>query len=171
MRRSTSEPAAEGATQHATGSTAGLQTGTTASGYGHLTRSRPQDSANFLQTHDRGPAGFVALSPIRQSSTWEVAPRARGLRTLKANGPGGSIRAGPVAIPATALSSQNGLAVGLTTAPLPGTAQAVGGQGRLIDLCRAMSAIPPISSALPPATDVAGTLGDGLKLTRRRHFA
>ena len=36
----------EGATQHAAGSTAGLPDQITASGYGHLTRPRPQDSAS-----------------------------------------------------------------------------------------------------------------------------
>ncbi len=75
MRRSMSEPAVPGVSASAAGSTAGLPGENTASGYGHLTRSCLQDSGNFLQTHDQGPAGFVAIPPIRQCSTWEVAPR------------------------------------------------------------------------------------------------
>ncbi len=74
MRRSTSEPAAA-RVPSATGSTAGLPDQNTASGYGHLTRSGPQGGANFLQTYDQGPAGFVALPLIREGSTWEAAPR------------------------------------------------------------------------------------------------
>ncbi len=124
---STSEPAAPGVSANsAAGSTAGWRHRRQTSGYGHLTRSRPQDSANFLQTHDQGPAGFVALPPIRQSSTWEVAPRggmvARGGESHSGNEPGRSTCAGPG--PLLPVS----FAIRLTTAPLPGTAQAVGRQ-------------------------------------------
>ncbi len=46
MRPSTSEPAAPTMAASAAGSTAGLPDQKTASGTGHLTRSRPQDSAS-----------------------------------------------------------------------------------------------------------------------------
>ena len=109
---------------HAAGSTARLPDQKTASGYGHLTRSRPQDSANFLQTHDQGPAGFVALPAIRQSSTWGVAPRggmvSGGSESHPGNEPGGSICAGPGPLLPVCF------AIRLTTASPPRAAQAVG---------------------------------------------
>ena len=53
MRRSTSEPAVPGTSASATGSTAGWRHRRLASGYGHPTRSRPQDSAISSQAVGR----------------------------------------------------------------------------------------------------------------------
>ncbi len=83
----------------------------------------PAGQRHLLQTLDQGPAGFVALPPIRQSSTWEVAPRggmvSRGGESHPGNEPGRSTCAGPG--PLLPVS----FVIRLTTAPLPGTAQAV----------------------------------------------
>ncbi len=117
----------------------------------------PSGQRQFLQSHDQGPTS--ARPPIRQGSTWEVAPRGGmvlgGSESHPGNEPGRSTCAGPG--PLLPVS----FAIRLTTAPLPGTAQAVGRQGGLTDLCGAMSALARISSASPPGADLPGGVADG----------
>ncbi len=68
----------------ATGSTAGLQTGATASGYGHSTRSRPQDSASnrgHRHQEPRKPLAGKRTAPTEagasQGSRVDPSPKGR----------------------------------------------------------------------------------------------